>query len=146
MPWDTRDADRKDARLIAGVDDMTDAMEDVVEIFADAIESNFDEEGSAGKAWTPLAEATKRERERLGFGDAPILERTGDLRDAATSVRVAARDRAEVGLDPSHPYGAFHVQARPGGHLPRRDFLETSRETLEDVDEAVVAHLERHGG
>lgn len=42
----------------------------------------FDSEGAAGAApWAELAEATKRERQRLGFPPAhPILLRTGDYR------------------------------------------------------------------
>jgi phage gpG-like protein len=145
MPWDTRDADDKDARLAAAVDDTSPAMREIASTLAGAIDQNFAEEGSAGVPWQPLAESTKEERRRLGYGDGPILQRTGGLRKAAAGVKTHTHDSAEVGLEPDHPYGKYHL-GDGEGRLPRRDFLELSSSLLDDIDDAVIEHLERHGG
>lgn len=43
--------------------------------------ANLGRATTRGSAWAPLAESTRRQRERLGYGAArPILQRTGKLR------------------------------------------------------------------
>jgi len=62
------------------------AVEAVQEAIRAGFAEVFDSEGAAGGApWAQLAEATRRERQRLGFPAAhPILERTGDYRASFT--------------------------------------------------------------
>jgi hypothetical protein len=89
----------------------------------------FTSEGAAGAApWAQLAEATRRERERLGFPPAhPILERTGDYRGSFTDAghtdhvsewsagggvwRIAEGSRHE--LAQYHEQGTARMPARP---------------------------------
>ena len=63
------------------------AVEAVQEAIRAGFAEVFDSEGAAGGApWAQLAEATRRERQRLGFPAAhPILERTGDYRASFTN-------------------------------------------------------------
>ena len=63
------------------------AVEAVQEAIRAGFAEVFDSEGAAGGApWAQLAEATRRERQRLGFPPAhPILERTGDYRVSFTN-------------------------------------------------------------
>lgn len=70
--------------------DLGDPPPHAVESVQDAIRAGFAQvfasEGAAGEApWAQLAEATQRERQRLGFPPAhPILVRTGDYRASFT--------------------------------------------------------------
>lgn len=52
------------------------------EFFQDDIESRFEEEGDPKSGyWAPLADATIDIRRADGWGDGPINERTGELKD-----------------------------------------------------------------
>lgn len=81
------DESRRDlADFLRRLDDLGDPSSAAVASVQTAIRAGFaamfDSEGAAGAApWAELAEATKRERQRLGFPPAhPILLRTGDYR------------------------------------------------------------------
>lgn len=55
------------------------------DFFRDDIESRFEEEGDPKSGfWKPLKDATIDIRRADGFGDGPINERTGELRDFMT--------------------------------------------------------------
>ena len=55
------------------------------EIMRESFEKNFKSEGRP--KWTALTESTKASRRSLGFAEGPILDRTGDLRNAVTSMK-----------------------------------------------------------
>lgn len=84
-------------------------------------------------AWRPLAESTLKERHALGYGDRPILKRTGALYKAVS--HEGALHTAEAGIESGAEgfYGKFHDL---GGKLPQRSFvyfLEQDMEGVQDV-------------
>lgn len=90
--------------------------------------------GAAGGKWAPLAPSTIREKQRLGYGEMPIMWRTGDLAESL-AIRGAPGnifevDATHVSVGTSIFYARFHqdgsqkqtlrttVQRVPGGfHL-----------------------------
>lgn len=145
MPWDTSDADRKDARLAAAVADMGEPMRKATEIAAAGIAENFASESAGGDAWQPLADSTIGDRRRKGFPDGPILHRTGALEAAASAHRRSDHESAEVGPD-GCDYAVFHVSLAPRSKIPLRDFLAMSDERVEDIESAILAHLDAADG
>lgn len=117
--------------------DLGDPPPHAVESVQDAIRAGFAQvfasEGAAGEApWAQLAEATQRERQRLGFPPAhPILVRTGDYRASFTDAGHAdhiSEWSAGAGVwriaeGSSHPLAQFHelgtsrMPARPATRL-----------------------------
>ena len=75
----TREIDGLATRLAKRSSDFSEAMTEIAGIMLDAVEQNFEKEGRPEK-WTPLADATVKDRREKGFGhEHPILQRTGDL-------------------------------------------------------------------
>lgn len=141
MPWDTSDAERKDVRLAAAVADMGEPMRKATDIIAAGIVDNFASESAAGEAWEPLAESTLEDRARKGFPPGPILRRTGELKAAASAYRASDGESAEVGPD-GCDYAKFHVSLEPRSKIPLRDFLAMPDERLDEIETAILAHLD----
>lgn len=145
MPWDVTDAEHKDVILASAVDDMGEPMRKAVDIIAAGIEDNFASESAAGEAWQELAESTIEDRARKGFPPGPILRRTGDLQRAASAYRSSDKESAEVGPE-GVDYAKFHISLDPRTKIPLRDFLAQSDERLDEIEAAILAHLDSAGG
>ena len=94
------------------------ALEEIGTVLVQEFTDNFPAENTRmGNRWTPLAERTLREKARLGYGNEPILVRTGNLmrgfrkKVESFSVRVFN----EV------PYGVYHQFGGP--NLPKREVM-----------------------
>ena len=55
------------------------------EIMQESFKENFESEGRP--SWMRLSDSTIDSRERMGFGDGPILHRTGNLMDEITTIK-----------------------------------------------------------
>lgn len=141
MPWDTSDAERKDLRLANAVSDMGEPMRKATDIIAAGIDENFASESAGGEAWQELADSTIEDRRRKGFPDGPILRRTGALAKAATAHRSSDGESAEVGPD-GCDYAVFHASLEPRSKLPLRDFLAMTPEREDEIETAILAHLD----
>lgn len=145
MPWDADNALRLDVQFVARLNNLTPAMSEARDLLVAQVEENFASESAAGEGWEYLKDSTLRDRARKGFPPAPILERTGNLKAAATGHREVGIDYAEVGLQEGHPYGHFHIASGSRDLIPLRDFLAVSEETIYKIDDAIIEHLERDG-
>lgn len=102
-------------------------------IALDTIEKNFDNEsydtGNGKIKWEPRKESTNKAYDkRYGVkgsvysSSAPILNQTGDLKDAIRK-RVAARS-VFIGFDTKKiPYGEVHNEGDPAKNIPQRQFM-----------------------
>lgn len=126
--------------------DLSPVMAKATEKIAEAIESNFATESEAdGTPWDGLAELTKKERRKLGVGEAhPILDRFGTLKREAVSVREHDEESASVGA----PDGHLSARALNDGHdygnrvLPTRPFLTMSDVELDEIGQEIVDYIE----
>ncbi len=90
---------------------------------------HFSTEGDIfGDPWPPLAPSTLEAKERLGFGNRPILVRTGALRSSLTSSRgesIVRATRFALLFGTSIDYAVFHQQPDgPGaGIIPERQVI-----------------------
>jgi phage gpG-like protein len=97
-----------------------------------SIDRNFEAEGRPTK-WHPLAEATIRERIRLGYGKGPILQRTRRLRNGFRT----HTSNSFLRILNNVPYFKFHQQDKRRGHkIPRRIMV-----LLQDRDKAQFTRL-----
>lgn len=85
---------------------------------------NFDRQGALQGGWTPLAESTILQKQRLGK-EQPLV-RTGHMRAGFTSFY--SRDNAGVGNEVS--YSRFHHEGT--GRIPQRELLPR-REAVLDI-------------
>lgn len=145
MPWDVRDAVQKDGRLAEALSDMTEPMRRAAEIAAKAIDANFDAEASGGEAWEPLAESTIEDRRRKGYPPGPILQREGAMRRDASAFREIDKDGMAIGPD-TVDYAKYHVSEAPRTLIPKRDFLIVGTDAEDDIEAAILAHLDSAGG
>lgn len=147
MPWDLRSIDHAislNELLIDAMRDCSPAMAEAEQLLVQQIEANFATESAAGDGWQPLAEMTLEDRARKGFGPGPILERTGELRKAATSIREHDHESAAVGAPDDH-YAKYHASSAPRSKIPLRDFLAVSPTTIDKVEGELVKHIEKGG-
>lgn len=73
-----------------------------------------------GPGWAPLKPATKKQRLRQGFGEAPILDRKrGNLGLRLGVIESATNDNAIVGVREGVPYARIH---QLGGTITRHPF------------------------
>ena len=115
-------------RVLEGIEeraqDLTPAWPAVLRAFRSIVNRAFAMEGSGGEPWQPLADSTRRERARLGYGAAhPILERTGRL----VRSLVIGDDGGFAEITPGSlivgttvPYFVYHQSNKPRRRLPRR--------------------------
>lgn len=59
----------------------------IQQVMAPSFKKNFDAEGRPD-SWTPLSDATLAIREREGYGDGPILDRTGALKKTMQQLNI----------------------------------------------------------
>ena len=109
---------------------------------ADSVAESFERqaEPGSGLSWTPLAEDTKHERRQLGYGDGPILQRSGDL---ATRI-LADWDADSAVAGTNLVYAATHQfgSGDDGRNIPARPFLGVWPEHREAILDDLVRHFE----
>ncbi|MFB5192655.1 phage virion morphogenesis protein [Alicyclobacillus fastidiosus] len=129
-------------------DDWRDPFEKMAEDFWDQNKETFDAEGPG---WKPLAQSTKWDRVYKGFPVAPILVRTGALRDSLTggfakdSIFEVFPTRMEIGT--STPYAMYHQTGNlkgkypPGTHPPKRSPVVITSALQKKWDQRLVDWL-----
>lgn len=127
-----------------------------VEIVRGIFAQQFGSEGSyLGGGWTPLKEATKKQRVRMGFGEGPILFRSGELFRSFTSptssghYTVIGPTSAEVGSILKTPKGAYNLGAihhygAPKAGIPIRSIMDPDGALPSDKEEEIVSILNSH--
>lgn len=97
------------------------------------IDKSFRYEGLP-RRWRPLAASTVRERMRLGYGEGPILQRTGRLRRGfrkkvtPRTLQIANnRSTNGVNLFAVHQHGTRTIPARPMLRFTRVERMALSR-------------------
>lgn len=103
MGWDIAKAEADDDDLCTSLVDLSEVTSAWADVITNAISENFASESAGSEPWASLADSTLADRKRKGFAPGPILQRTGDLRDAATSERNIDATSAEVGFPNDHP-------------------------------------------
>jgi phage gpG-like protein len=116
------------------VEDVRDPLKKAIqEVVIPSIAKNFDDEGNP--PWAELTDETLAKRSWAGFAEGPILDRTGALRSAATSVEAWEFDDdvAQMTMPGETPYGTFHQ----GGtsQMPERPFAMFGDDDLETIQE-----------
>lgn len=112
-------------------------------LYFQMVKQQFDSEGGSSP-WEPLAESTVKEKQRLGFGGMPILQRTKRLYDSFTvlggPLNVAEISTTEAIWGSDLYYAAYHQ--RGNDRMPARLeiemtpswqdlFVETAKVTME---------------
>lgn len=110
-----RAAERRLERFARAMTDMTPANREAsIALYGFTIR-NFDRQGGLQGGWTPLAESTIRQKQRIGK-EQPLV-RTGHMRAGFT--QFYSRDNAGVGNEVS--YSRHHHEGTP--RLPKRELL-----------------------
>jgi phage gpG-like protein len=112
---------------------MEEPVRDIAQLYSDEIEANFAAEGRPAR-WKDLAESTIAKRRAEGYDAGPILTRSSELRDVATSIDswdIASSGQLVVAQLQTPDYGRFHITGWVYG--PVRDWTYTSP----DIDEAI---------
>lgn len=140
MPWDTGDAVRKDAAMLASLGDLSPAMSKVAGVARDAIDSNFHTESDGTNAWHGLAPSTVADRVRKGYGgEHPILQRTGEL---MSTIDITAGSDA-VTIAPQAEYAVYHQEGT--SKMPARPFIAFTDAEEEMILKAIAEHIEGGG-
>lgn len=109
-------------------------------IMHDIEQKRFDEEGPG---WQSLADSTIRQRERLGFGAGPIMQRTRNLMESLVDPNRAAETGPKSmswGTDVS--YAGFHQDGGSvPGRPPQRVLLEIGVEDRRKLEGAMVTWI-----
>ncbi len=123
------------------VADMSPVMKSIAAAMHDAVEENFEQEGRP--KWMPLAPATVKQREKLGYGGAhPILQRSGDL---AKSI-VPGHTATTAFVSTNWPYAAIHQFGGWAGrgrkvYIPARPFLKLADDDIADIEGLIGTYL-----
>src|SRR6266571_6369447 len=99
-------------------------MTEIVKRASEEIAQNFAVEGRPQK-WKSLAEATIANRTSEGYPARPILDRTGALKEAATSPdswQITTGGQATVAALQVPGYERFHITGAPNNNMPQRDW------------------------
>lgn len=120
------------------------AMLEVVNVAADEISLNFQEEGRP-EPWQPLAAGTIEQRARYGFGAGPILDRTGELRGgvedpSSWDVQSQGTQMWIARLEDDTGHGSPHLTGREPT-MPIRDWSYLSDEALDNMANIVLEHI-----
>lgn len=131
-----------DNRFVIAINDMKAPMSRAVDVIVQSIEENFDTESQCGDPWAPLKDSTIARRQK-DYGSGPILERTGDMRRAATGYRSSDAESAEVGND-GNGYAVHHHYRTV--NMPMRRSIDLSPQGEDEIMDLIWAHLEAAGG
>ncbi len=136
----------KDEDFLRSLDDMTAVMEPIKDHMSIVFQENFSSESGGGEKWTELAPATIADRIRRGYGEGPILQRSGALVVSGISLQRTEPHAAEVGFDGGNPYAATHQFGSSNGHIPARPFLVLSPAAIGEIEEMILRYLGEHHG
>lgn len=126
------------ARLLAAGADLSPAMRKIAGHLADSVEESFAREEAPGIGpWAPLRPDTIEERREKGYGDGPILQRSGDL---ARSILADWDDTTAV-AGTNLGYAADHQFGVEERKLPARPFLGLWPEHRGAIERDVADHL-----
>lgn len=117
-------------------------LDPLTKVFDQANREQIESEGQrGGEIYEPLRPATVKERRRLGYGpEHPILQREGDLLEAASHGQPASQDggktatisyQDEEGLLPIHQEGNDNLASRPPVE-PTDEDLDAAAELMAD--------------
>lgn len=96
-----------------------------LEILKDEADDNFGQQGRIYGLWSVLAQSTRKQRARLGFGAArPILVRTGTLRKG-TRIKNIKDDEGTIANEVD--YAKYHQFGTK--KIPQRVVLDTSKKS-----------------
>ncbi|MEO1752024.1 phage virion morphogenesis protein [Thiofaba sp. EF100] len=141
IDYDDRDVLDAIQALARRTSDLSQAMQDIAGVLADAVERAFDQEHdpATGMPWAPLAPRTIKAR----GGDAhPILQRSGQL--ASSIVTEHGKDYAIVGSNKR--YAAIHQFGGQAGRkrkaiIPARPYLGLGEEDKGEIMDIVRGYL-----
>jgi len=109
----------KDARVFLG---------EVGDLAIREFTDNFDAEGKRmGEPWKPLAASTVRQKAMLGYGNQPILVRTGKLQKGFEK----KTDKVKVVVSNKVPYYRYHQLGE--GHNPVRRMIVASEKLKQEI-------------
>ena len=145
IQYDDREVQRGLNRLLRAAEDLSPAMREIAGHLVDAAEGSLErQESPAGAPWQPLAEGTRAERRRKGYGAGrPILERSGDL---IRSV-VGEHDAGSAAAGTNLVYAAIHQFGGEAGMppgpaaVPARPFLGVDDDTREEILDTIRGYL-----
>lgn len=125
---------------VKDLDHFSEKFEDFSEVFdafggymLQSIQRNFSAEGRPRK-WTPLKEATIKDRIRQGYGAGPILQRTGSLKSGFYFESTKRTFR----MGNKKKYFGYHQLGAPRANIPKRPML-----VLQDRDKAEFTRIAR---
>ena len=132
-----------DVRLIDMLDQLDTSLSDFTEPFNEAgamileeVDQAFETEGSrAGNPWQELAEATIKQKIRLGYGSMGILERTGALRE---SFKFESEPMKLV-VSSLSPIYRYHQLGE--GNNPQRIMLKATENIKQNILEIIIKAL-----
>lgn len=109
-------------------------------IIADAVEDVLEKEGRP--SWSPLADATIKDRERKGHWPGKMLQVSGQL--ASSIARGYGSDHAYVGSN--KVYAAIHQYGGPAERgrkatIPARPYLVLSEADMNEIEEVGTKHI-----
>jgi hypothetical protein len=136
--------DRLD-ELMRKMRDFSPVLQSVGAEVEQGLAASFDSQGFGG--WAPLKESTRKEKERLGYGDQPDLVRTGELRAALTE-RGAKGHKFLVGPEgvivgvygDVVPYAVYQARGTSRG-LPARILIQVSPGTIDRIIQIITDWL-----
>ena len=153
VEYDNRQLQKALKRLVRTGADLTPAMREIAAVLEDSAHESFDEQRAPdGKRWQDLSDIQKSRRRERGTWPGQILQETGRLAGSVNSSFDAASAVAGTNLPSgkTHQFGAkqgeFGRTRRggpiPWGDIPTRPYLGRSRDTDEEILEAIERHFE----
>jgi len=120
-------------------------MKDVRGIMSGAVADNFAAQGRP--AWRPLADATIKERTRLGNWPGMILQRSSGQAGLLGSIHGYYTDKSAVVGTSNNTYARIHQFGGEAGrktarvHIPARPFLMLTDADKQEIVEAAKTYL-----
>lgn len=141
LRWDIegkRELSRRLEGMASHIKDMTTPFRKSADMLVGVYSKDvFDTQGAVfGRKWQRLSPYTVAQKARAGYGDKPILVRTGALQRGFR--RIVASDQAVVYNDME--YFKYHQSNRPRHRIPRRILMRLD----ENLKERVVKIFQRY--
>jgi hypothetical protein len=137
-------------------DDLTPVWDEFLPQVRDAIAGNFAKQGNAEEQWEPLDPAYAKRKAAAGYGDQPILIRTGALYDAAVNDdapgHITEMDATSFfwGIDTDViPYARAHDQSgihRSDGLVVRKFLMLSKDSVLKGIRRIIAKMVEEAQG
>jgi phage gpG-like protein len=101
-----------------------------MEVIYPGIVEQFEEEGARTGGWQPLNKKYLKQKAKDGYGDKPILERTGEMKDALLDPEAFHVYKTKLTYRPNAPDRAvWHQQGRDDeNYMPARPWLVITEE------------------